>query len=261
MTYTGYIWNRSSEDVTWTLASSLKGPVKVLIDGVEVLSAAASELKAANVTLTPGPHAFEYRAYNGVEPYTPSGWCGKFGFVYDAQGRNDTSTTNNFEMCVDTGDGALFTRYADPEGHLPAFDVMKFAKGTRLDVNGNAYVAATVTGWPVVTNTAADASAAASFSITNAFVVDGATLAADSTMKVAMPLSFGTTGGVSVTNLENAVHGAYTLATAAEPIEFAGGEPLGTRFSTDTRGWVVHRSPDGKSLTLDYCANTILVFR
>ena len=105
------------------------------------------------------------------------------------------------------------------------------------------------------------ASAAASFSITNAFVVDGATLAADASMKVAMPLSFGTTGQVSVTNLENAVRGAYTLATAAEPIEFAGGEPLGTRFSTDTRGWVVHRSPDGKSLTLDYCANTILGFR
>ena len=33
------------------------------------------------------------------------------------------------------------------------------------------------------------------------------------------------------------------------------------RLVTDERGWLVNLSPDRKSLLLEYCANTILVFR
>ena len=87
------------------------------------------------------------------------------------------------------------------------------------------------------------------------------TLAADASMKVAMPLSFGTTGQVSVTNLGNTVHGSYTIATAAEPITFEGNTPLRERLVTDERGWLVNLSPDRKSLLLEYCANTILLIR
>jgi len=63
VTYKGFIWNRSDADVTWTFASSMTKPVTLKIDGAAVLTAAASTLASANVTLTPGPHAFEYRTY------------------------------------------------------------------------------------------------------------------------------------------------------------------------------------------------------
>lgn len=267
ITYSGYIWNRGATDVTWTLASALQnGSVTVKIDGTPVLTAAASKLVSANVTLTPGPHAFEYRAYcenSAAAPYAPTGWAAKFGFVYDVQGRNDTSSPDNFKPCVDTGDGALFTRTANTSAHLPVFDEMKFAAGTSLDVNGNAYTAARMRGWPTVTSSATDASANPSFAISDKLVVDGADLAADRTLTVQMPFSFGETGGILATNLATATHGRYTIArtTDAAGMDFGSAGFTRSRVQTDERNWLVYPSADGKELVLEYSASTLLIFR
>lgn len=267
ITYTGYVWNRGAADATWTLASALQnGSVTVKIDGQPVLTADASKLVSANVTLAPGPHAFEYRAYCGntaAAPYAPTGWASKFGFVYDVQGRNDTSSTANFQQCVDTGDGALFTRTADTSAHLPAFGEMKFDVGTSLDVNGNAYTAARVRGWPTVTSSATDASANPSFAILDKLVVDGADLAANRTMTVQMPFSFGETGGILVTNLATTTHGRYTIArtTDAAGIDFGSADFTRSRVEIDARNWLVYLSTDGKELILEYSAGTMLIFR
>ena len=267
ITYSGYIWNRGTTDATWTLASALQnGSVTVKIDGQPVLTAAASKLVSANVTLTPGPHAFEYRAYcenSAAAPYAPTGWAAKFGFVYDVQGRNDTSSPDNFKPCVDTGDGALFTRTADTAAHLPVFDEMKFAVGTSLDVNGNAYTAARVRGWPTVTSSAMDASANPSFAISDKLVVDGADLAANRTMIVQMPFSFGETGGILATNLAAATHGRYTIArtTDAAGMDFGSTGFTRSRVQTDERNWLIYPSADGKELILEYSAGTMVIFR
>ncbi len=267
MTYTGYVWNRGATDVTWTFASALEGgTVAVKIDGVTVLDAAATTLTSANVTLTPGPHAFEYRAYTGdtvAKPYAPTGWLSKFGFVYDPQGRNDTSTPENFLHGMDPGDGTLFTRATNVTERLPVFGEMSFAVGTSLDVNGNAYVAANVTGWPTVTNSATDASAAPSFAITNRFVVNGADVAADRMMTVDVPFSFGDTGAVLVTNLENTAHATYMIVktTADTPISFTGTTPLRQRLTTDSRKWFVYLSEDGKSIQLEYRDGFMVILR
>ena len=258
ITYTGYVWNRTGADATWTFASSVNGPVKVLIDGEEVIATTAGALQKAQKTLSPGPHTFEYRAYNNSPRAT--GWAAKCGFMYDAQGRNE-STTNNYAWCVDPGDGSLFTRSLDA-ADLPLFEEMKFAQGATLDVNGNAYTAAAVSGWPTVLSSATDASAAPSLVITNKFIVNGDTVAANRKMTVDMPLSFGETGGVLATNLEGLAHGVYTIAstTAASGIA-SSGAPLNTRLKTDSKRWLVRVSEDGKSLELFYAPGTILSFR
>lgn len=264
ITYTGYIWNRGSDTVTWSLASALTGSVTVKVDGQEVLSG-TNQILHGNVTLVPGPHAFVYRACcaNTTAAAAPitTGWAGRLGFAIDFQGRN-TANAADYVMGVDTGDGALFTRTV--EGGMPQFGEMKFAKGTTLDLNGNAYTASVVRGFPSVTNTAADASAAASLTITNQFVVLGEDIdvSAPGRLTTVLPLSFGSTGSVLATNLAELAHGKYTIAetTGNSAIDFGGAAPTRQRLKTDSKGWVIFLSDDGKSLSLEYSAGTLVMF-
>ena len=63
----GYIWNRTSEDVTWSFATCYAAWGKLLIDD-EVVTETQGKvwyyLCTNTVTLAPGPHKFELRVYN-----------------------------------------------------------------------------------------------------------------------------------------------------------------------------------------------------
>lgn len=134
---------------------------------------------------------------------------------------------------------------------------MHFAEGTTLDVNGNAYIAPVVSGWPTVVSTAEDPSAAPSLTITNSFVVNAADLAGENPpkMTVTIPLSFGETGGVMVTNLANLTYGHYTIAEVTgegNAVTLTGSTTLRSRCVFDVGNrWAVNLSADGKTLTLD----------
>ena len=275
VTYNGYVWNRSSEPVTWTFASSVFPYVRVLIDGEEIVNKNCYNIPASdpvrryaqvitNVTLSSGPHTFEYR---GQIPtiVTSNNWASTFGFVLDKQGRGSTSSSD-YEIAIDSGDGSLFTRSID-EADLPHFGEMRFATGTSLDVNGNAYIASTISGFPNVVSTAEDGSAAPSLTITNRFIVNAADLAANPApkMALAMPLSFGETGGVTVTNLADLASGVYTLAEVTgegNTVSATGSVPLRSRCSFDVVDkWIVQISADGKKVELAPRPATILIFR
>ena len=262
VTYKGYVWNRTGAPVTWTFASSLKDPVTVLIDGATVLSGAAAALATADVTLAPGPHAFEWRAWNGEDdttgPHNPTGWASEFGFVYDAQGRNDTSNTNNFVLATDNGDGALFTRYTNSTERLPAFGTMAFSQGATLDLNGNAYVANEILGWPVVTNTCTDATSAAALTITNSFTVDGADLAAGKQLVSSVPVTFAPGATVTLTNAALIARNgrkSFPVLTAAT---LNWNE---SKLTRDSKDWIVRLDGDGKTLVLEYTAGTVFILR
>ena len=264
-TYNGYIWNRSSEPATWTIASSVFPYAAVYIDGKRIVEkngyAYGSDdpehryaQTITNITVSPGPHTFEYRANIG-DPVSSNGWAKNFGFVIDKQGRGSTNPAD-YELALDPGDGSLFTRSIN-EADLPHFGDMHFAAGTTLDVNGNAYVAPVVSGWPTVVSTAEDASAAPSLTITNNFVVNAADLAVGNPpkMTVTIPLSFGETGGVMVTNLANLAYGHYTIAEVTgenNAITLTGPATLRSRcvFDVDNR-WAVNLSADGTKLMLE----------
>jgi autotransporter-associated beta strand protein len=239
--YTGYIWNRTGADATWTFAMSAEQYTRMDIDGVEVMrqrrSTSAPEgndgvHKFQAITLTPGPHLVHIRCnasklYCTTNMFVESGgtarWPQDFGFVFDKQGRSVdvadypdgdySAITNHFEVVLDPGDGSLFTRSID-EADLPHFNEMRFAAGTTLDLNGNAYVASTLSGLPNIVSTATDTMANPSLTITNRFVVNAGDLVADPSLKLslAMPLSFGADAGVTVTNLAALARGTYTLA-------------------------------------------------
>ncbi len=276
VTYNGYVWNRSSEPVTWTFASSVFPYVRVLIDGEEIVNKNCYNIPASdpvrryaqvitNVTLSSGPHTFEYR---GQIPtiVTSNNWASTFGFVLDKQGRGSTSSSD-YEIAIDSGDGSLFTRSID-EADLPHFGEMRFATGTTLDVNGNAYVARSISGFPNVISSADDGSAAPSLTITNRFIVNAADIVVGATtnkMSLAMPLSFGETGGVTVTNLDSLASGVYTLAEVTgegNTVSATGDTPLRSRCNFDVVDkWVVRISADGKKVELAPRPATILIFR
>ena len=250
MTYSGYIWNRSGESVTWTFANASKGAVTMKIDG-ETYTAAANTPTAATVTLTPGPHTFEWRGLNGGPMAATATWPKNFGFVYDRQGRGDVSNTNNFELCVDPGDGSLFTRTIDVTENLPVFASAHLADGTTFDVNGNRYVANDICGAGAVTNTATDASAEPKL-VMKAMTIDAAK---NETLKVDVPVELDANFTVNVTNVANRLRVRHTILTAKEAFT---APPAITVTADDGSNWCVERSADGKSLEL--CKTGLVIF-
>ncbi len=271
-TYSGYLWNRYGQDVTVTLVSSTIGYTRLFIDDALVIqqntysgAANAYDQVFTNMTLTTGPHKFEYRVHSGGTLMS-NGWDRALGFAIDPLARGPSSDTNNFMAIIDPGDGSLFTRSID-EADLPHFDEMRFAPGTTLDVNGNAYIASTISGLPEVVSTANDPLAEPSLAITNLFIVNAAELATDPAPKLslAMPLSFGETGGVMVTNLSTLARGEYTVAEVTgegNTISATGDTPLHHRtvFEGGT-SWVLALSDDSKKLLLMPQRGTVVFFR
>ena len=272
VTYSGYIWNRTGQDQTVTLVSSMTAYTRLYVDDVEIFqqntysgAADAYDQVFTNLTLTAGPHKFEYRTHTGGACVS-NNWDKSLGFGVDPLARGPSTDTNNFYTVVDPGDGSLFTRSIN-EADLPHFDEMLFAPGTTLDVNGNAYVASTVAGFPAVTNTATDVLSAPSLTITNRFLVNAADLAGANPpkMTVAMPLSFGDTGGVTVTNLANLTYGHYTIAEVTgenNAITLTGSTTLRSRCVFDVANrWAVNLSADGTKLMLEPQAGMKLFIR
>ncbi len=250
MTYSGYIWNRTGADANWTFVSSVGGPVKVKIDGEEVLATTGAELKKVQKTLTPGPHAFEYRSHKGWPRET--NWGANCGFMYDTMGRVDP-WTNECVRCVDPGDGSLFTRSLD-SSDLPAFDVIRVAKDATLDINGNTYTVADISGAGTVTSSATDAMA------DPRLVVRGMTINAGvhETLKVDVPCAFGDDFGVSVTNVAQMLSGRHVVLTAEKGI--VGTPPKAMLvIAEDGSQWTVALASDGKSLEIRRTGLTIIV--
>ena len=268
-TYTGYIWNRTGADASWTFAMSAQQYTRMDIDGVEVMRQRRKnpadstpnddEHKFATVTLSPGPHLVHIRCF--VDKLFSSTnaatfWPKDFGFVYDRQGRGSTDP-NDFEIVIDPGDGSLFTRSVG-EAALPHFDEMRFANGTTLDLNGNAYVASTISGLPTVTSSATDASAAPSLTISGNLVVDAADLEAGGKLSLDMPLSFGATGGVTVTNLLGVARKEYTIAEVSGDNAISAEGSFSSRCSVDGGRWTVGMSGDGKKIVLTPAAGFMI---
>ena len=241
MTYTGYIWNRGDADATWTFVSSVNGPVKVKIDGEEVLATTDGTLEKVQKTLTPGPHAFEYRSYNG-SPRT-TGWVANLGFAYDVTGTADPAASACVP-CVDPGDGSLFTRSTDT-ADLPVFDAIRIASGATLDINGNRYRTADISGAGTVASSATDASAAPVLEVSGMT----ADVSKDETLTVDVPVAFGKDFCVRVTNTAQALSGKRVLLVAEKGVVAA---PVSMKAEVEEGGghWAVSLAADGKSVVL-----------
>lgn len=157
--YSGYIWNRTGTNETWTFAENFDDQVLLRIDGATVLDNAGWNTPTrANITLSPGSHVFDLRLGQGGggAAGNVAGWwtSNTRSFAVDFMGRN-ADVYANYELLTDPGDGSRLTlTSADPlasEGPLADAGV-HLAAGAVLDLNGEPHKVALITGDGVVSN-------------------------------------------------------------------------------------------------------------
>lgn len=111
--YSGFVWNRTSQNATWTFAENFDDNVYLTIDGNVVLSNMTWNVPTLqSYTLTPGAHAFELRLGQGTGGAGPSSaqWWTRtdLGVGVDFLGRGLTNSIH-YAALADLSDGALFT--------------------------------------------------------------------------------------------------------------------------------------------------------
>jgi autotransporter-associated beta strand protein len=145
--YSGYIWNRSPTNETWTFCKSFDDSVLIMVDGKPVINVNGNwdVVVTANYVVTPGPHAFEVRLGQG------GGGVGQApnktvpGAGYDRLGRLNSA------FCVpivDPGDGSLLTL----GGKLADASTVELAADALLDLDGTAQTLAGLSGSGTVSN-------------------------------------------------------------------------------------------------------------
>ena len=171
VTFSGYIWNRSDEAVTWTISAYMTTGVFVYLNNTKTSGSSTecaiqefggSGRKFANMTLNPGANLFEVRLYRSDTWYPHSGdaagdWPSKTGLMY-AIGADKTDPAE-FMKFEDPGDGSLFTydlvprSELDPQDYRASFENLKLSGG-RFDLNDRetTFTSKTLTGYGEITN-------------------------------------------------------------------------------------------------------------
>ncbi len=106
--YSGFLYIPGPMNVTWTFAENFDDNVRLVIDGVVLITNGIQHNVAtwATVELTPGYHSFELAFGQGSGGVGPTAtW--PFGFGYDPLGRGE-SNEFNYGMMSDPGDGSMF---------------------------------------------------------------------------------------------------------------------------------------------------------
>ncbi|MFA7173055.1 MAG: hypothetical protein WC340_06525 [Kiritimatiellia bacterium] len=142
--YTGYVWNHSSENVTWNFYAYINQGMRILVDNSErIINYNSLGYKIGDAfTLAPGSHKLEVLAYCYANTTAGGLKNGAFpvGIGYDPLGRAESNAVN-YVAFKDPGDGSLFTQDVtptaglDPEEWRTTFADLKMAEGTLLDLN------------------------------------------------------------------------------------------------------------------------------
>ncbi len=279
MTYTGYIWNRSDKTQRWSFASIVNLGSRLYIDDQLVVNQnqGTSYVGTNTVTITPGPHRFEWRVYtykNGISDYgapayayvknminsagstkdSTTHWGSLSGLMYDPQGRGSDDYVN-YRRLVDPGDGSLFTwdipndsgeKAIYPIGGYkfdsvsPSFGEVEFAEGTGLVNDGGTNLVLRLIGMPTVSGSGA-------LKIGARWTVDVAEVLAGRKLVAEGSLTFGRDSELLVTAKSGAELPAnveYVIAEADQPIA-----DLPARLvRPDKNRWVFGLSEDRRSL-------------
>ena len=282
--YHGWVWNRSSEDVNWSLSGSVGQYAWLHIDGTKVLEPSGQGIRNALVTLTPGAHEITIAMYAGLmrndneDKAFPGPTIGAYtewwpwrncGLGYDPQGRVTAAGStaaaakqnilDYFQPFKDPGDGSLFTidnktpDQIDQTIYHPVFSNLVMASTATLDLNGNTrFSVPKLTGFPHVTN--------GTLKVSGRWVLPATGLKGGSVMRVDGALDFAEGALVSLDDLSQVVRRNFcngqTVVAATEGIT---GNPSFDR--SQSRQWHVKKSADGRSLTLLYAGSFQMVIR
>jgi len=291
----GYIWNRTGEDVTWSFATCYATKGKLLIDDKVVtdtddFGSVWYYLCTNTVTLAPGPHKFELRAYNGT--YSAGGarsayrlwdvdnkralsndnvevsitWQNDFGCVYDVNGNSSTNVAdyaipcNNYAAAWDGGDGFLFTRSDKSVAECglatcSLFSNIVASAGTVIDLGlCDTLEVPFIEGVTTVTN--------GGLTVSGAWTIDAAVVAGGGALTCDGELAFGDAATLAVTescHQRSSPTGGWTMAEAEGGISLP--EGWQSRVSLPNGKYRLSLSGDGKRLMLEHFNGTIFAIR
>ena len=275
--YSGYIWNRTSEPITVTLAGAIIDAWKIYLRGSRVASLYDStDMKTVAVTLNPGPNALMLRGWNRNNAtagwFKPSkkpdwnlpymGFAMAYGDIHENYNASAYFVpTNGLAACAG-GDGIMFTRDARAPEDFTAEELsttrttitdLAMSGDAVLDLSGSPLFIKTLEGVGTVTN--------GSLTVKEGWTLGYDDVASGSGLAVDGALAFGDgatvafdDGGVKPTHGNNPV--AVPLATATGGVT---GDPA---FSCGTRNWKMVHSGDGKSLlAMFYPQGLVILFK
>jgi len=282
--YHGWVWNRSSDPVKWSIAGSAGEYSHLFIDGTEVVTPYGQNINNGCVTLDHGAHEITIIIYAGhmrndnQDKSFPGPTIGAWtewwpwrncGLGYDPQGRVTAAGStaaeakqnirDYFQPFKDPGDGSLFTidnktpEQIDQTIYHPVFSNLVMASSATLDLNGNTrFSVPKLTGFPHVTN--------GTLKVAGRWVLPATELNGGGVMRVDGALDFAEGALVSLDDMSQVVRRNFcngqAIASATEGIT---GNPLFD--SALAKNWRVLKSGDGKSLTLQYCGHFQVIIR
>ena len=153
VSYSGYAWNRSATNVTWTFAYAFDDVLNIYVNGEKLVSEMQSDgswgtLRLASATLHPGANSILIQLYNATgdggaitTTFVHGGvnWTAdKLGITYNPNGGSSTNGLD-YTHLADPGDGSVFTVYPYDGSTLPSYGSLKMWPGTALDVCGGTY--------------------------------------------------------------------------------------------------------------------------
>ena len=262
--YCGYIWNRTSENVTVTLAGAIVDAWKIYLRGALQASLYdGSEMKTVAVTLRPGPNAIMVRGWNRMQaggwfkPSKKQDW--DLPYMGCAMAYGNTSSdydashyfvpTNGMAACAG-GDGFLFTRDPRAPEDFTAEELastrtkiatLAMHVGTYLDLAGSPLFIKSLEGAGSITNgdlTVKERWTVALSDIsTSAFYLDGALTFAE--------------GAVVAFDGEGA-RLSHDLPVERTIVNAEGGITGSPAFTCAQSNWRLKSSADGKTLSAVY---------
>ena len=236
--YTGYIWNRTGADITWTWRGVFDDYSAVNIDGKQLINQNGGTVVYTNYTLTPGPHPIDIRFGDGSG--SVGAYSGIGGITYDPSGGGASAPLGNFILLADDGSGDLLTPYLGA-AHIPGVTI-NVAQGATLDLDGGSPRDIIITG--------------------NGAVINGA----PGSGTILSPAGDGLTGAMSVNGMTT-FNGATYRVTIHDPVAPPPPAPVympGLRSSGILPGWsltttnfgtAVVPTPVAANITIGYHTN------
>jgi autotransporter-associated beta strand protein len=149
LVYSGTIWNRTDQDVTWSFMMDYDDAGRLVIDqtNVVILANASCVKKTGTVTLSPGPHDIELRFSENSGGDGP--WSGVLPWAIGIKEGAATANWQDYTMLADPGDGSLLTIPISADFSNASFNL---ASGATLDLGGSECAVGGLSGSGTVTN-------------------------------------------------------------------------------------------------------------
>ncbi len=227
--YTGYLIVTNPTPVTWTFGENIDDNGYIKIDSTVVLNDGSwSNPTIGTITLSPGLHTFDARAYNGgggEGAQTTAWWTTpQMAFGYDPLGRNQQVMTN-YQLVADPGDGSFL------QCDVTVTNAITLQANTPLRVSTAVGPTNTITGIISGASYGITKIGAGILALSGANSYGGSTTVSNGTLLVNGTQSGG--GGVTVVS-NAALWGAGTLSLAS--ITAQSGSIIGPRRGMATNG-------------------------